>query len=178
MALAIGQGAACKAHDTSTPVARRGRKARSLPRTTFGEIVRLPNVTAGVSARPDHVSPGATGRGDIGGGQPSAFPGPMSPIAMSRPPLRAPRRLVTETRQQLRDEALRCLEELVREGATSLTIDLSDVTDVDIGGVGILVLLQKRARDRGITTRLAHTPVQVERLLALTQLDYLFEQPE
>jgi anti-anti-sigma factor len=102
----------------------------------------------------------------------------MSPIAMSRPPLRAPRRLVTETREQLRDAALRCLEELVREGATSLTIDLSDVTDVDIGGVGILVLLQKRARDRGITTRLAHTPVQVERLLALTQLDYLFEVEE
>ena len=99
----------------------------------------------------------------------------MSPIAMSRPPLRAPRRLVTETRQQLRDDALRCLEELVRDGATTLTIDLSDVADVDIGGVGILVLLQKRARDRGLTTRLVHAPVQVERLLALTQLDYLFE---
>ena len=99
----------------------------------------------------------------------------MSLIAMSRPPLRAPRRLVTETRADLRDAALRCLEELAREGATTLTIDLSDVADVDIGGVGILVLLQKRARDRGIAVRLVNTPVQVERLLALTQLDYLFE---
>jgi anti-sigma B factor antagonist len=102
----------------------------------------------------------------------------MSPNAMSRPPLRAPRRLVAETRAQLRDAALRRLEELVAEGATTLAIDLSDVADVDIGGVGILVLLQKRARDRGIATRLLHAPLQVERLLALTQLDYLFELGE
>ena len=102
----------------------------------------------------------------------------MSPIAMSRPPLRAPRRLVTETRAELRDAALRCLEELVRDGAFLLTIDLADVADVDIGGVGILVLIQKRARDRGVTTRLVNAPVQVERLLALTQLDNLFDLEE
>ena len=99
----------------------------------------------------------------------------MAPIAMSRPPLRAPRRLVTETRAELRDEALRRLDELAGHGATSLTIDLADVADVDIGGIGILVLLQKRAHERGLATRLVNTPVQVERLLALTQLDYLFE---
>lgn len=99
----------------------------------------------------------------------------MAPLAMSPPTLRAPSRLVTETRAELRDVALRCLEELVREGATTLTIDLSDVADVDIGGLGILVLIQKRARDRGVTTRLVNVPVQVERLLALTQLDNLFD---
>ena len=94
---------------------------------------------------------------------------------MSHPPLRAPRRLVTETRAELRDAALRQLEELAAAGETTFTIDLTDVADADIGWVGILVLLQKRARDRGISTRLVHTPVQVERLLALTQLDYLFD---
>jgi anti-anti-sigma factor len=99
----------------------------------------------------------------------------MPSIAMSNPPLRVPRRLVTETRAELRETALRRLDELVAQGATSLTIDLSEVTDVDIGGVGILVLLQKRARERGLDTRLINTPVQVERLLTLTQLDYLFE---
>jgi anti-sigma B factor antagonist len=102
----------------------------------------------------------------------------MSPIAMSYPPLRAPRRLVAATRAELRDTALRRLEELLAEGDTTLVIDLTDVADVDIGGVGILVLLQKRARDRGIAVRLLHVPVQVERLLALTQLDYLFELGE
>lgn len=64
------------------------------------------------------------------------------------------------------------------DGADTLTIDLSDVTDADIGGVGILVLLQKRAQERGVATRLVNVPVQVERLLALTQLDYLFELSE
>lgn len=101
----------------------------------------------------------------------------MSPIAMSHPPLRAPRRLVTETRAELRDVALRMIDELAAAGATTFIIDLADVTDADIGGLGILVLLQKRARDRGIATQLVHVPVQVERLLALTQLDYLFEAP-
>ena len=99
----------------------------------------------------------------------------MPATAMSNPPLRAPRRLVTETRAQLRDAALRRLDELVSHGEKTFTIDLSDVGDVDIGGVGILVLLQKRANERGLATRLINTPVQVERLLALTQLDYLFE---
>jgi anti-anti-sigma factor len=102
----------------------------------------------------------------------------MSLIAMSHPPLRAPRRLVTETRAELREVALRRLEELVADGAATLTIDLSDVTDADIGGVGILVLLHKRAQERGVATRLINTPVQVERLLALTQLDYLFDLSE
>ena len=99
----------------------------------------------------------------------------MSPLAMCHPPLRAPRRLVTETRAELRDAALKCLEDIVTQGCDTLVIDLSDVTDADIGGVGILVLLQKRAQERGVATRLVNAPVQVERLLALTQLDYLFE---
>ena len=102
----------------------------------------------------------------------------MSPLAMSHLPLRAPHRLVTGTRAELRDAALHCLDELVAVGATTLVIDLADVTDVDIGGVGILVFVQKRAHERGIATRLVNAPVQVERLLALTQLDYLFELGE
>jgi anti-anti-sigma regulatory factor len=99
----------------------------------------------------------------------------MTTTTMSNPPLRAPRRLVTETRAELREAALRRLDELVADQSTTLTIDLSEVADVDIGGVGILVLLQKRAHERGIVTRLINTPLHVERLLALTQLDYLFE---
>ena len=102
----------------------------------------------------------------------------MALTAMSQPPLRAPRRLITETRAQLRDAALRRLDALVNEGASTLSIDLADVVDVDIGGIGILVLVQKRAQERGLTTRLLHAPVQVERMLALTQLDHLFDMSE
>lgn len=95
--------------------------------------------------------------------------------AMPHSPLRAPRRLVTETRAELRDAALRRLDSLVAEQASRLTIDLADVVDVDIGGIGILVLLQKRAQDRGLPTRLINIPEHVARLLTLTQLDFLFE---
>ena len=95
--------------------------------------------------------------------------------AMPHSPLRAPRRLVTETRAELRDAALRRLDSLVAEQASRLTIDLADVVEVDIGGIGILVLLQKRANDRGMPTRLVNIPEHVARLLSLTQLDFLFE---
>lgn len=99
----------------------------------------------------------------------------MRTSAMSHPPLRIPRRLVTETRAALREIALRRLDELAARGAKALVLDLADVAEVDIGGIGILVLLQKRALERGMVTRLVNTPAQVERLLSLTQLDYLFE---
>ena len=93
----------------------------------------------------------------------------------SQPTIRAPRRLVTEARAELREAAFRTLETVAVDGAALLVIDLGDVVEADIGGIGILVLIQKRAQDRGMVTRLVNTPVQVERLLALTQLDFLFE---
>ena len=99
----------------------------------------------------------------------------MPATMMSQPVIRAPRRLVTEVRAELRDEALRTLEVVAAQGGRVLVIDLADVVEADIGGIGILVLIQKRAHDRGMSTRLANCPVQVERLLALTQLEFLFE---
>jgi anti-anti-sigma factor len=99
----------------------------------------------------------------------------MSPILMAIHPLRASRRLVVETRAEFRETGMRHLQELVASGADTLVIELADVEDSDIGGVGILVLLQKRARERGVTTRLLNTPAALERLLSLTQLDFLFE---
>ena len=98
----------------------------------------------------------------------------MPITAMPTPPILAPRRLVTETRAELREAALRRLDALP-EGETALTIDLAPVVDVDIGGIGMLVFLQKRAEDRGLATRLLNVPTPVERLLALTELDDLFE---
>ena len=93
-------------------------------------------------------------------------------------PLRIPHRLVADTRGEIRDSALRHLETLHAEHAPELLIDLADVREVDIGGIGILVLVQKRAQERGLSTRLLHAPVQVERMLALTQLDHLFDMAE
>ena len=47
--------------------------------------------------------------------------------------------------------------------------------DIDASGLGVLVLLQKRARERMIATRLLHPGTSVRQMLLLTKLDYLFE---
>jgi hypothetical protein len=47
--------------------------------------------------------------------------------------------------------------------------------DVDASGLGILVLVQKRARERGLSTRLLNTQHNIRSLLALTKLEGLFE---
>jgi anti-anti-sigma regulatory factor len=50
---------------------------------------------------------------------------------------------------------------------------------VDASGLGILVLVQKRARELGVATRLMRTQPHVRTLLHLTKLDvlFLFEAP-
>ena len=46
--------------------------------------------------------------------------------------------------------------------------------EIDAGGLGVLVLLQKRARERGIGTQLLHVPRPIRDMLQLTRLDGLF----
>ena len=91
-------------------------------------------------------------------------------------PLRIPQRLVAATRGEVRDAALRHLEVLQAEQAPELAIDLGDVREVDIGGIGILVLLHKRASEAGMSTRLVNAPPAVRRMLDLIKLSHLFER--
>ena len=91
-------------------------------------------------------------------------------------PLRIPQRLIAATRGEIRDAALRHIEILHAERAAELELDLADVREVDIGGIGILVLLQKRASEVGIATRLVNAPPAVRRMLDLIQLAHLFER--
>jgi anti-anti-sigma regulatory factor len=88
--------------------------------------------------------------------------------------LLAPSRLVAETRVDFRCAALDSLERAGEHGAP-LSIDMAETRDVDASGLGILVLVQKRARERGLTTRLMNTQHNVRSLLALTKLEGLFE---
>ena len=87
----------------------------------------------------------------------------------------APSRLVSETRVDFRCAALDSLERARESGAPLLAIDMGETRDVDASGLGILVLVQKRARERGITTRLLNTQSSVRSLLTLTKLEPLFE---
>jgi ABC-type transporter Mla MlaB component len=87
----------------------------------------------------------------------------------------APTRLVAETRVVFRRDALAFVEEAARLGRTSIDLDVGQTAEIDAGGLGILVLVQRRARVHGMSTRLLHAREQVRRLLTLTKLDYLFE---
>jgi anti-anti-sigma factor len=95
-------------------------------------------------------------------------------IAIDALTVPAPTRLAADTRGSFRDSALECLERAGQLGAGALTIDLSCTDELDASGLGLLVMLHKRAKERGVTTVLAHVPAHVRMLLAATKLDSLF----
>jgi anti-anti-sigma regulatory factor len=90
-------------------------------------------------------------------------------------PVEAPARLIAETRVDFRAAALGSMERAVGSGSTALSIDMSETEEVDASGLGTLVVLQKRARERGLITRLMSTRQPVRSLLAATKLEGLFE---
>ncbi|GAC1652769.1 MAG: hypothetical protein NVS4B3_15220 [Gemmatimonadaceae bacterium] len=89
--------------------------------------------------------------------------------------LAAPAQLSAETRSEFRRGALAHLEALTARGVRRMVVNLSATTEVDASGLGILVLVQKRARELGSSLVLARVPQQVRYLLVLTKLDHLFE---
>ena len=97
------------------------------------------------------------------------------PAAFNSEVLTAPERIISETRAEFRRTALEFIEKVHAEHGASAAIDLSRTVEVDASGLGILVLVQKRARELGVTLVLSKTPTQVRYLLTLTKLDHLFE---
>jgi anti-anti-sigma factor len=90
----------------------------------------------------------------------------------------APERLVAETRVDFRCAAMDCVARAADVEATMLVIDLEQTRELDASGLGMLVLLQKRAKEQGVSTRLAHASDRIRNLLMLTKLDGLFEMME
>lgn len=86
----------------------------------------------------------------------------------------APERLISATRGDFRTAALSHIDQLAAD-ANVLVIDMRQTVELDASGLGILVLIQKRAKERGFSTRLRQTPERVRNLLKLTMLDFLFE---
>ena len=87
----------------------------------------------------------------------------------------APTRLAADTRVNFRDVALECLQRAGELGAGAFTIDLRSTDELDASGLGLLVMLHKRARERGVTTVLAHAPAHIRMLLTATKLESLFQ---
>jgi anti-anti-sigma regulatory factor len=52
---------------------------------------------------------------------------------------------------------------------------MSHTTEMDASGLGILVVVQKKAKELGIRMRITGAPQQVRYLLLLTKLEHLFE---
>ena len=91
-----------------------------------------------------------------------------------------PDRLVTATRDAWRDAVLARADETIaviaeRGDGRELGLDLRDAVEIDASGLGLLVLVQKRARERGIAVRLLGATPAIRELLSLTKLDQLFE---
>lgn len=87
----------------------------------------------------------------------------------------APSRLTADVRLEFRRAVLEQLELAVQAESKQVELDLGTVVEIDASGLGVLILLQKRARERGITVRLHQVPNLVEQLLDSTRLGVLFE---
>lgn len=91
-----------------------------------------------------------------------------------RDALPAPSRLVADNRGDFRKVALSYLERAATSGEPAARLDLAETEEVDASGLGILVLLQKRARELQIQLELVRVPRDVRQLLTLTKLEHLF----
>lgn len=143
-------------------------------------IVRTPNVsvravaagtTSQIAERVTARHLGATVPAIGGGGSAAGVEAPAADF----PTLVTAPRLIAATRDEFRAAALDLLERATAANATAAVVDMGHTVDMDASGLGILVLLHKRAKERGLATCLVHTPEHVRRLLTLTKLEYLFE---
>lgn len=100
--------------------------------------------------------------------QSAAVEAPVNPII-------APARLTSEHRLEFRRAVLEILEQAAAVGAEVLEVDMSACVEMDASGLGVLVLLRKRARERSMQTRLLHSPSFVRQMLVVTRLETLFE---
>lgn len=89
--------------------------------------------------------------------------------------VKAPTSLGIETRAIFRRQALAALESLRDlEGVRQLVIDLSATRAVDSAGLGVLVLVQRRAAEVRASVVLAGASEEVRYLLVMTRLDDRF----
>jgi anti-anti-sigma factor len=94
--------------------------------------------------------------------------------------VQAPTTLGIETRATFRRQAQEALEQLCSvHGSAELVIDLSGTRAVDSAGLGVLVLIQRRAAEARKTVRLRGASEELRFLLVMTRLDdrFVFEGP-
>jgi len=85
----------------------------------------------------------------------------------------APERLGLDTRVEFRQAAVQVLDTLP-DGTGQLIIDLSRTRQVDSAGLGVLMLIQRRAAERRQTIVLRNPNEELRFLLVITKLVELF----
>ena len=88
--------------------------------------------------------------------------------------LKAPETLGLETRDSIRRDAIKVLDEMP-VGNGRLLIDLANTRRVDSAGLGALMLIQRHAAERRQSVVLSNINDELRFLLMLTKLDELFE---
>lgn len=90
---------------------------------------------------------------------------------MERTTVQVPQRLVVENRQEFSHQ----VEGLMQRGVLEITLDFSHTGYIDASGLGSLVSLQKRNRERGgAGLELTSMNRDLRTLFDLTKLDTLF----
>ncbi len=100
------------------------------------------------------------------------------PLSLERPSmstLHCPSHLTADTRVAFRTQALDALDVALAGQSSTVTLDLAAVVEIDASGLGVLILLQKRAREHRVRVSLLNVPGPVERLLDETRMAALFE---
>ena len=87
-----------------------------------------------------------------------------------------PSRLVADTRAEFRRSALEHVAQAAARGDSRITVDLSATVEIDASGLGILLFVNTRAREHGLTTHLVSVPQSVRALLDLTKLSHIFAE--
>jgi anti-sigma B factor antagonist len=78
--------------------------------------------------------------------------------------------LIVGNRQELKEDVLKLLE----SGARKFLIDFKDTAYIDSSGLGVLVSLSKKIREKGGEMRLSNLNEDLRTLFELTKLDTLF----
>lgn len=102
----------------------------------------------------------------------------MPPLSLELSPmsvLHCPSHLTADTRVAFRTQALAALDATLTANEATVALDFSAVVDIDASGLGVLILLQKRAREHRVRVSLVNVPGPVERLLDETRMSALFE---
>jgi anti-anti-sigma factor len=94
--------------------------------------------------------------------------------AMPAETLATPPRIDASNRSDFRKAALAFIERAAASGSQHARIDLNETEELDASGLGVLVLLQKRANELHVKLELVRVPKDIRHLLALTKLEHLF----